>query len=180
MSLSGAIPHCGTKISGCDGTRGGALYITERRAFPCGTRNSSKKAGLSDLDTQVSTSCALCAGSVPPSTHDTLNSERLPQTQQVSCGLSLITSQSAQSTAFCKQTALRFELLLSSMSTPWVVHFKRLALRNAREIIVTVPVLEIDVRKVRSFAVWRLPPLHLRPLGLQKENLLKKMTFAIG
>jgi hypothetical protein len=37
--------------------------------------------------------------------------------QQVSCGLSLITSQSAQSTAFCKQTALTSSFSVASMNT---------------------------------------------------------------
>src|SRR5215813_3397345 len=36
-----------------------------------------------------------------------LNSERLPQTRQVSCGLSLTTSHSAHKTALCSGTAFR-------------------------------------------------------------------------
>jgi hypothetical protein len=46
-----------------------------------------------------------------------LKSEGLPQTWQVSCGLSLITSQSAQNTAFRKLTALIPGVLLASMDT---------------------------------------------------------------
>jgi hypothetical protein len=112
-------------LSGCDGTCSptpsrsrrrwhqrprrysyDCAYATGRQALSCDKRRTSEIAGLSELGTQVSTNCTLCTGSVPPRTQDKLNNERLPQTQQVSCGLSLITSQSAQSTAFCKQTAL--------------------------------------------------------------------------
>jgi hypothetical protein len=46
-------------------------------------------------------------GSLPPSMRATLNSEWLPQTRQVSCGLSLSTSHSTHKTAFCSGTAFR-------------------------------------------------------------------------
>ena len=97
-------------------------YATGRQLLLCGNRRTSEIAVLSELGTQVSTNCALCTGSVPPRTQDKLNNERLPQTQQVSCGLLLITSQSAQSTAFCKQTALRFGFSLASIDSVSVVN----------------------------------------------------------
>jgi hypothetical protein len=46
-------------------------------------------------------------GSLPPSIRAMLNSEWLPQTRQVSCGLSLTTSHSTHKTAFCSGTAFR-------------------------------------------------------------------------
>jgi hypothetical protein len=59
-----------------------------------------------------------------PRTRDKLNSERLPQIRQVSWGLSLITSQSAQSTAFRNQTALTSGFSIVSIDTAFmVVHF---------------------------------------------------------
>src|ERR1700678_1079005 len=45
-----------------------------------------------------------------------LNSERLPQTRHVSCGLSLTTSHSAHNTAFCKATAFNHRLLSGASS----------------------------------------------------------------
>src|SRR6516225_2521898 len=46
-------------------------------------------------------------GSLPPKIRAMLNSDRLPQTRQMSCGLSLTTSHSAHRTAFCRGTLLR-------------------------------------------------------------------------
>ncbi len=53
----------------------------------------------------VVTSIARSRGSVPPNVRAMLNRERLPQTQQRSCGLSLTTSQSAHSTALLREIA---------------------------------------------------------------------------
>jgi hypothetical protein len=50
---------------------------------------------------------ARCLGRFPPNTRAMLTSERLPQTRQVSWGLSLTTSHSAHKTAFCSATGLR-------------------------------------------------------------------------
>src|ERR1700733_4082531 len=46
-----------------------------------------------------------------------LNSERLPQTRHVSCGLSLTTSHSAHNPAYCKATALRHRPFSAPSST---------------------------------------------------------------
>src|SRR5580692_1485147 len=59
-----------------------------------------------------------------------LNSERLPQTRHVSCGLSLTTSHSAHNTAFCKATALRHRLLSgpSSACEPFMTEPRKTSL----------------------------------------------------
>jgi len=46
---------------------------------------------------------------LPPSTRPMLSKERLPQTEHTSPALSLMTSQSAHNTAFCKGTVFRLD-----------------------------------------------------------------------
>jgi hypothetical protein len=46
-------------------------------------------------------------GILPPRIRQILTSERLPQTIQMSCGLSLTTSHSAHNTAYCRATVFR-------------------------------------------------------------------------
>src|SRR5215469_552953 len=52
-------------------------------------------------------SSARFLGTLPPKIRQILTSDRLPQTMQTSCGLSLTTSHSAHSTAYCSATAFR-------------------------------------------------------------------------
>jgi hypothetical protein len=69
-------------------------------------------------------SVARSLGSIPPSRREMLNSERLPQTRQWSCGLSLTTSQSAHSTAFFREIAFKGRPLSARISTtePFIDH----------------------------------------------------------
>ena len=83
--MSSAVRRLGEELClsrWCDPTQ--LTYATGRRTRIGWIRTSSEKCGLSGLDIQLSISCALCTGRVPPSTQDKLNNERLPQTQQVS------------------------------------------------------------------------------------------------
>lgn len=100
-------------------------YATARRLRLCGIRRTSEIIGRSGMGSRASTISALCTGSVPPRTHDKLINERLPQTRQVSCGLSLMTSQSAQSTALRNQTAFTSCFSFPSIDTAFVVTFFR-------------------------------------------------------
>jgi len=65
--------------------------------------NFSTGCGEMDGASAISTSMARSLGIIPPNRRDIFKSERLPQTKHWSCGLSLTTSQSAHSTAFCKE-----------------------------------------------------------------------------
>jgi len=77
-----------------------------RRRSWCGLGNSRTtfRVGSAGL---ASTSRARFLGSLPPNTRAILNKEWLPQTMQVSCGLSLTTSHSAHKTAFSSGTVFR-------------------------------------------------------------------------
>src|SRR5258708_1562389 len=58
-----------------------------------------------------------------------LNTERLPQTRHVSCGLSLTTSHSAHNTAFCRAIALRRRLLSgASACEPFITEPRKTSL----------------------------------------------------
>ena len=64
---------------------------------------SIRLGGVNGRRLSESMSLALWLGNIPPNRREMLKSERLPQTRQLSCGQSLTTSHSAQSTAFCKE-----------------------------------------------------------------------------
>ena len=75
-------------------------------------------------------------GILPPRIRQILTNERLPQTMQTSCGLSLTTSHSAHNTACCSATAFRGWLAASKLSAfdwfitgPWeeVLHTEHFA-----------------------------------------------------
>jgi len=77
-----------------------------RRRTRCGLVNSRTTFRVGSAGLGI-TSRARFFGRLPPSMRDMLTRERLPQTMQVSCGLSLTTSHSAHKTAFSSGTVFR-------------------------------------------------------------------------
>jgi len=77
-----------------------------RRRTRCGLGNSRTTFRVGSAGLGI-TSRARFFGRLPPSMRDMLTRERLPQTMQVSCGLSLTTSHSAHKTAFSSGTVFR-------------------------------------------------------------------------
>jgi hypothetical protein len=81
-----------------------ALLLTRCCAGKGRTSDNGASTGLRTIR------LARCLGSFPPNKRAMLKSDWLPQTWHLSCGLSLITSHCAQSTAFSNATALRTRL----------------------------------------------------------------------
>ena len=77
-----------------------------RRRSRCGLGNSRTTFRVGSAGLGI-TSRARFFGRLPPNTRAILNKEWLPQTMQVSCGLSLTTSHSTHKTAFSSGTVFR-------------------------------------------------------------------------
>jgi hypothetical protein len=80
-----------------------------------GKVNTTDGGVISDASSAIK--LARSFGRFPPNMRAMLKSDRLPQTRHVSFGLSLTTSHSAHSTAFCNATALRTRPRSGALST---------------------------------------------------------------